>query len=265
MKKKFLIIIILAFVTLTFTNCNSEKGKTKESLSKQTIPELAINIFDTKGYKLMEQKCYICHFAKPDPSKRNSMIAPPMLRVQEHYKPSYPNKEDFVNAIVAWAKHPEEAKTLMPGTIRKFALMPKLNYKDKDVKLIAETLYDIDFGDAPKMRRSMRNEVQLNNNKKWRLNKNTDELVSSIIYQLEKFRSEDIAEYNQLGKNIFDKAKTMLLDTSYSEPMFNQLHIFFNNIEENVHLLISTQSIDEAKKQHLILNNKFNKFNYYFE
>ena len=54
----------------------------------------------------------------------------------------------------------------MPGTIRKFDLMPKLNYKDADVKLIAETLYDIDFGDSPRMRMHKKNELQLNNNKK---------------------------------------------------------------------------------------------------
>ena len=68
-----------------------------------------------------------------------------------------------------------------------------------------------------------------------------------------------------MGKDIFDKTKTILLDTSYSETMFNQLHLFFNDIEENMHSLISTQSLDEAKKQQLILDNKFNKFNYYFE
>ena len=31
----------------------------------------------------MTQKCYLCHFETPDPSKKDQMIAPPMLRVPE--------------------------------------------------------------------------------------------------------------------------------------------------------------------------------------
>ena len=110
MKTKLLTIVILVIMMLGFTNCNSEKKKKKDNFSEVVAQKSSMNIFESKGYKLMEQKCYICHFAKPDPSKRASMIAPPMLRVQEHYKPTYPNKDDFVNAIVTWAKHPIEGK-----------------------------------------------------------------------------------------------------------------------------------------------------------
>ena len=107
--------------------------------------------------------------------------------------------------------------------------------------------------------------LKLNNNKKWKLNKNTIDLVNEIEKQLENFRSNNIEQYNQLGKDVFDKAKTILLDTSYTKETFDQLHTFFNEIEEPMHLLMSVKNLNDAKKQQLILINKLNKFNYYFE
>ena len=141
-------IISIIIITLLFTSCNTEK----KDLKTETIVEKTTqNITETEGSKLMKKNCFICHFPKPDPSKRNQMIAPPMLRVQEHYMPLYPKKEDFVKAIVAWVENPTKDKVEMPGAVRKWDLMPKLNYNNKEVALIAEALYDMDFGSSPKM------------------------------------------------------------------------------------------------------------------
>ena len=43
----------------------------------------------------------------------------------------------------------------MPGAVRKFNLMPNLGYNKEEIKLIAETLFEIDFGTMPKMKRSI--------------------------------------------------------------------------------------------------------------
>jgi len=262
-KKSFSIILI----TLSLFSCNSGKKETilKEVPENKETQNEDVNSYDSKGYELMQQKCFICHIEKPDPSKRDLMIAPPMLRVQEHYKPSYPKKNEFVQAITEWVKNPSESKTLMPGAIRKFKLMPKLPYEDDDLKLILEALYDIDFGKMPKMRMDMNNSLQLNNGKKWKLNQNTISQINSIINQLENFQSDDIVSFNQLGRDVFDNAKTILLDESYTGDLFDQLHYFFNDVEENMHLLISTKSISDARKHKDVLKIKFNEFNYYFE
>ena len=58
----------------------------------------------------MQQKCFICHLEKPSFSKKASMIAPPMVRIQEHYKPTYNNKDEFVKAIVNFVSNPDEKK-----------------------------------------------------------------------------------------------------------------------------------------------------------
>jgi len=265
MIKKILSII---FIALILFSCNFDKKETKlKEVEEDKISQKEeTKAYDTKGYELMQQKCFICHMEKPDPNKRDLMIAPPMLRVQEHYKPTYPDKNDFVDAITEWVKNPVKNKTLMPGTIRKFNLMPKLPYEDADLKLIAEVLYDIDFGEMPKMKKSMQKGLQLNDGKKWKLNKYTIEQVNLITEKIENFQPVvDVASYQQLGKDVFDNAKTILLDESYEGELFNQLHYFFRDVEENIHLLVSSTSIDDAKKHQDILIIKFNEFNHYFE
>lgn len=259
---KSLYIILIA---LSIASCASDNTKEKESSNEEDVQLETADIYNSEGYMQMKQKCFICHFEKPDPSKRDSMLAPPMLRVQEHYKPSYPNKNEFIQVITEWVKNPSEANTLMPGAVRKFKLMPKLPYEDEDLKLIIETLYDIDFGEMPKMRMNKNNGLQLSNGNKWKINQNTVSQINSITNQLEQFQSDDIVSYNKLGRDVFDNAKTILLDESYTGELFDQLHNFFNDVEENIHLLISTKSINDAKKHQDVLKIKFNEFNNYFE
>jgi len=128
---KLLLNLALIFTFIfNFSNCTSKKEETEKTTK-------TITASSSEGYKLMEQKCFICHFAKPDPTKRNSMIAPPMIRVQQHYKPTYPKKEDFINAITAWVKNPIKENTLMPGAVRKFDVMPHLGYGDNEIKQIS--------------------------------------------------------------------------------------------------------------------------------
>ena len=118
MKIKSLLSVLLV---LSIVSCTTDK---KEKINKIDGAELENNVVKTtsKGYELMSQKCFICHFEKPDPSRRDQMLAPPFLRVQEHYKPTYPNKEDFIAAVMDIINNPSLDKTLMPGAVKKFNL-----------------------------------------------------------------------------------------------------------------------------------------------
>jgi hypothetical protein len=260
------LIITLAAIALVFTSCNETKKTTKlvESTPKKEATQVA-TVTNDKGYALMKQNCFVCHMEKPDPSKRGQMIAPPMLRVQEHYKPSYPNKAEFVTAIKTWVSNPSEDKVMMPGAVRKFNLMPKITIADVDLQLIAETLYTIDFGNMPKMHKQGENKLALNNGQKWQLNDHSKKTITTIKKQLSTFKATDLVAYNQLGKTIFTHAKTILLDKSYDKETFSQLQKFFHNVEGNMHNLIAAKSIDTAKKEQDILTKKFNKFADFFE
>ena len=263
MKTNLFIVILL----ISLISCNTKQKKDNYEKSERSNEGVEQNaVFNEKGYKLMTQKCYLCHFEKPDPSKKDLMIAPPMLRIQEHYKPTYPNKTEFINAIVAIVNNPSLEKTLMPGAIKKFNLMPKLIYDKAELRLIAETIYDYDFGSAPKMNREMNGGMlALNNGEKWILKKESMEQINAVVNKLNTYESSDIADYNQLGKDIFNDAKKIMLEDAYTGELFDQIHNFFFGIENNMHTLMSTKSENEAKIQLKALKTKFKEFHNYFE
>ncbi len=271
MKKIILISILLLIAT---TSCKDTKKSTENKVSEI---ETAQNLQEIEGYKLMEQKCFICHFPVPDGSRRDEMIAPPMLRVQEHYKPAYPTKPEFVAAIKEWVKDPTEDKIQMPGASRKFEVMPYLPYTDEEIELIAETLFDIDFGADFKGKgqgqgkgqgnsgHGSKQELQLNNGEKWQLNKEAIATVKTIIKKLDIFKLDNVKAYQNLGKEVFQTAKTLILDKTIENEKLEQLQAFFHNIEEDTHELIQVKTVAEGQKKQEIIKKKFSKFFDFFE
>ncbi|MCF6243244.1 MAG: hypothetical protein L3J74_18145 [Bacteroidales bacterium] len=260
--KNLSIKLFLGFLVIIGAISCSSNNKTQENKDTVNKKNLAVN---TEAYRLMQQKCFICHMEKPNPDKKTSMIAPPMMRVQEHYKPAHQTKEEFVKAVVSFVSNPNENDVLMPGAVRKFNLMPNLGYSKEDIQLIAETLYDADFGNMPKMKMNLSDSLKLNNGKKWKLNKESIAAINGVIEKLNNFQSDKVADYNQLGKEIFDGAKTVLLDTRYKGEILNQVHFFFGSIEGDIHALEASSSVDEGKKLIENLKKQFAEFNNYFE
>lgn len=265
MKINLLIIVLFSLIS-----CKKDKYTNPENLNVEknvlqegNKPEIK---YTSKGYEVLKQKCYICHFEKPNPLKREDMISPPMLRVQEHYKPSYPEKTEFVSAVMAFVKNPSIENTLMPGAVKKFGLMPKLVYSDSELRLIAETIYDYDFGSAPK--RGVEIEggtLKLNKGKKWVLKKASIKQIDTIVSKLERYKPSNIEDYNQFGEAIFNEAKRIMLDDSYTGEVFDQIHVFFFGVEGNIHGLIAAKSESEAETQLIKIKEKFKEFYHYFE
>ncbi len=249
--KNFLFLTAILFGMLSCNSGQSENADNTEVASSTKVDENAKNAaVESEGYQLMVQKCYLCHFEAPNPEKRDQMIAPPMLRVQEHYKPSFASKEEFVEAVVAIVKNPSKENTLMPGTIKKFNIMPKLVYDDKELHLIAEALYDHKFGEAPKRGRGkqmMNGKLQLNDGKKWDLSDESMKKMTVILERINNFNSTDVSDFNLLGKEMFDSAKTIMLDKEYDDTLYAQIQIFFHSIEDDMHNLMSSKSVKEAK------------------
>ncbi len=265
-------ILALAVLTLLFVNCqesNNQKSKKDElvaSTNQEVKNEKTVLASDSEGYKLMQQNCFTCHFEKPDPSKKSQMIAPPMLNIQEHYKPSFGDKKAFVEAIVKWVNKPSKAEAMMPGAVRKFNLMPPMPIGDEKITKIAEVLYDIDFGDLPVQRDAMKSGVlSLNNGKKWQLQKQDYDSVLQIAAQLKNFKSEDVNAYHNLGKSIFNQAKKLLFNKSYDSKTLKEIQIFFHKVEDDMHLLMAVKTTKEGDNQIAKLNKYFKEFPNYFE
>ncbi len=253
--------IAIIITSLFIFACNSsENNETEKQISDNNV---AIENDNSESYKLMKQKCMICHIEKPSPDMKGKMTAPPMMRIKEHYMPSFPSKEAFIKAVVDFSKNPTEDKVLMPGATRKFNIMPNLGYTEEDLKIIAEVIYNTDFGTMQRMKKM--GSLELNDGKKWELKPEAIEQINEITEKINNFNSDNIEDYNKLGSEIFNKAKMMMLDKDYDDATLMQIKIFFHGIENEMHNLIGSKSIEKAKSITLGLETKFKDFYNYFK
>lgn len=127
----FFVVIILVF---------SCKNKTESSNNEQAYSAIIQDdIVQSEAYKKMKTLCFSCHSPTAEMDMR---MAPPMVAVKMHYTEKYDNQEDFINAIWDFMQKPEEDKALMKGAVKRFGLMPYMPYKEKDIKAIANYMYN---------------------------------------------------------------------------------------------------------------------------
>lgn len=91
------------------------------------------------GASLYSQNCASCH---GQGIKAGERIAPPIVGVKDHYLLAYADKESFVNAVVNWVREPATGRSLMPGAISRFGIMPALPYPSDVVASIAAFIYE---------------------------------------------------------------------------------------------------------------------------
>lgn len=133
MKINFLKIVLLLLV---ISSCN--KQKKSDDFDKIT-PENTESK-NAEALTLFQQKCYACHSVIT--KSHDEIIAPPMIAVKKRYSMQYDNKDEFVNAVVAYAKDPKAENALMPGAINQFKAMPKQAFEEEDLKKIATYIYE---------------------------------------------------------------------------------------------------------------------------
>jgi len=121
---------------MIFTSCN--KQKSSEDFGKN--PTINTESQNAEALALFKQKCYACHSVIT--KSHDEIIAPPMIAVKKRYSMQYDNKEDFVNAIVAYASNPKAENALMIGAVNQFKAMPKQAFFEEDLKKIATYIYE---------------------------------------------------------------------------------------------------------------------------
>ncbi len=96
------------------------------------------------GAELYKQNCAVCHGSTGgmDMQKR---VAPPIAAVRMHYISTYADKDSFVQAVSEWVEQQDESKSLMPGAIRRFNIMPPISIAKADAEKIAAYIYDGDI------------------------------------------------------------------------------------------------------------------------
>ena len=252
-------------------------------LSKEILAQNQTS--DEQGYNYLKTYCYACH--NPQVESRDKMIAPPMIRVKQHYLPVFQNKKDFVNAVVEWVKHPSKEAALMPGAVRKFNIMPPLAYPDEVLRAIAVYMYDNEL-EQPKMMgmhekgkgmqhdnigsnlknnmpQSENSDITLNNGEKWDVDDDVIKTMNDVLKKLKEFNGNKVDDYNNLGKDVFDQVKIIIMNQKNTGDSFSQLQNFFHGMEKYMHQLMAVKSPEEGKKYKTALEKYIGTFDKYFK
>ncbi|MCI4442487.1 MAG: c-type cytochrome [Lentimicrobium sp.] len=128
--------IKLAVLLVLFSSCN--KQKTSDDFNKDLTQSTEAE--NAEALALFQQKCYACHSVIT--KSHNEIIAPPMIAVKKRYSMQFDNKEDFVNAVVAYASDPKAENALMIDAVNKFKPMPKQAFTTEDLTKIATYIYE---------------------------------------------------------------------------------------------------------------------------
>ncbi|MBC2607848.1 hypothetical protein [Pelagicoccus albus] len=103
----------------------------------------------TRGAETLQNLCIACHQTQPSHELQEKGLAPPLWGVRDHYLEKYPDRETFVEAIVAYLPKPEADKSLMKGAIKRFGIMPPLPLPEDALKDAANAMYDAEGFQEP--------------------------------------------------------------------------------------------------------------------
>ena len=133
MKKLILIFIIAGLLV----SCNKNK-----KVLTQEDQEIFVKEFnkESESYGLLKTQCFICHSITS--ASHDEIIAPPMAAIKMRYSRTYRSKESFVEAVSNWAIDPKLENGLMRGAIKQFNIMPKQDFKKKDLEKISSYMYE---------------------------------------------------------------------------------------------------------------------------
>lgn len=130
--------VITAFSVLLGLLFLQSCGRNAEPI---TVEEESTKVDEQVALKLMSQTCFTCH--NPD-MEIDNRVAPPLFKIREHYLDDETTQDEFVKNITHFINNPTEENSIMPGAVRNFGLMPKMTFKDEDIKLIAAYLFEND-------------------------------------------------------------------------------------------------------------------------
>lgn len=130
--------VITAFSVLLGLLFLQSCGRNAEPI---TVEEESTKVDEQVALKLMSQTCFTCH--NPD-MEIDNRVAPPLFKIREHYLDDETTQDEFVKNITYFINNPTEENSIILGAVRNFGLMPKMTFKDEDIKLIAAYLFEND-------------------------------------------------------------------------------------------------------------------------
>jgi len=132
MKTKLIYLIFLIIALITH-NLKIHKQQPVSIYYADTV----WNTSKISGEQFFKTQCAFCHTSE-------ELIAPDMNKIRATYKAKYKTKEAFVKAVTAFVKNPDKKNAIYKDGIDNFTDMPKMPFKDAQIKATAEYIFSAD-------------------------------------------------------------------------------------------------------------------------
>lgn len=131
------LVFLSLFALVLYSSCGGDAPQ------EATEPELTLSDAQRQeGMRLLQQNCITCHSPKGGAENR---AAPPLFAVKRHYLDATSSKAEFVSSMRTFVKHPKEELSKMPGALKRFGLMPQLNFSEEQLTAVAQVIYETDM------------------------------------------------------------------------------------------------------------------------
>ncbi len=130
-EKSLIRIIIIGILLLPLSKIPAFSVNSKLTYGEKT------HIFDLQpvsGEKIYKTQCGFCHTSE-------ELIAPDMNKIKSAYLDKYKTKDAFVKAVIEFVKNPNKKNALYKEGIENFADMPKMPFKETQLKAVANYIY----------------------------------------------------------------------------------------------------------------------------
>lgn len=128
MNLKFFSIAIVFGVTIFNGISNLSKPQTYQKVAYNTETQQS-------GEAFFKTQCGFCH-------TKEELIAPDMNKIKAAYLKKYPSKDAFVKAVMDFVKNPDKKNAIYREGIDNFTDMPKMPFKDAQIKSVAEYIFN---------------------------------------------------------------------------------------------------------------------------
>lgn len=91
------------------------------------------------GSLLLQGNCITCHH------ETKAISAPSLHDIQQNYLNAYAKKSDFIQAMSQWVLAPDAQTSIMAQAVKKYELMPQLNFQKDVLEDISAYIYETDF------------------------------------------------------------------------------------------------------------------------
>jgi len=112
---------------------------------------------------------------------------------------------------------------------------------------------------------SWRDEIVLNDGKKWVANAETNEGVDKMLQLIETEHPKTVEQYHTLASKLNDEKNYVVKKCTMEGPSHDNLHIFLHPLIEKIEALQSVSTVDEGADMTMRIKENLEAYKNYFE